>query len=52
MTLDRPYRRALSTAAAMTEILHHRGTQFDARVVDALVAITPAGAHLAARSAA
>jgi putative two-component system response regulator len=36
LTNDRPYRKALPLDAAMREILRHRGTQFDAIVVDAL----------------
>jgi diguanylate cyclase (GGDEF)-like protein/putative nucleotidyltransferase with HDIG domain len=39
MTLDRPYRRALSQEATLEEILCHRGTQFDEHVVDALITI-------------
>lgn len=50
MTLDRPYRRALSHAAALAEITRHRGTQFDENVADALVAISAAPADLAATS--
>lgn len=33
MTSDRPYRRAMSRVAALDEIRHHSGTQFDPRVV-------------------
>ena len=36
MTNDRPYRRALPTEDAMSELRRHRGRQFDPRVVDAL----------------
>lgn len=36
LTNDRPYRKALSLEASMQEIVAHRGTQFDPRVVDAL----------------
>jgi diguanylate cyclase (GGDEF)-like protein/putative nucleotidyltransferase with HDIG domain len=39
MTLDRPYRRALQRDEAIAELLRHRGTQFDAAVVDALLAL-------------
>jgi diguanylate cyclase (GGDEF)-like protein/putative nucleotidyltransferase with HDIG domain len=39
MTLDRPYRRALTREAAIAELVRHRGTQFDAAVVDALLAL-------------
>jgi HD-GYP domain-containing protein (c-di-GMP phosphodiesterase class II) len=38
MTTDRSYRRALSTEAAKLEMLRCSGTQFDPRVVEALVA--------------
>ena len=37
MTADRPYRRALSREAAAAELRNCAGTQFDPRVVDALV---------------
>jgi hypothetical protein len=37
MTSDRPYRRALPWEAARDEIVRHRGTQFDARVVEAFL---------------
>jgi HD-GYP domain-containing protein (c-di-GMP phosphodiesterase class II) len=37
MTTDRPYRSALSREAAETELRQVSGTQFDPRVVDALV---------------
>ena len=39
MALDRPYRRALTREQASAEMLRHRGTQFDPRVVDALLAL-------------
>jgi putative nucleotidyltransferase with HDIG domain len=39
MTLDRPYRTALTREQARSEMLGHRGTQFDPRVVDALLAL-------------
>jgi len=38
MTSDRPYRRALPVAVAHAELRRHAGTQFDPRVVDALLA--------------
>jgi diguanylate cyclase (GGDEF)-like protein/PAS domain S-box-containing protein len=38
MTSDRPYRKALSEAAARAELLANAGTQFDEMVVEALVA--------------
>jgi HD-GYP domain-containing protein (c-di-GMP phosphodiesterase class II) len=39
MTSDRPYRRALSHDAALEELRSHAGTQFDPRVVGALLAV-------------
>jgi HD-GYP domain-containing protein (c-di-GMP phosphodiesterase class II) len=38
MTSDRPYRRALPAEVAYEELRRHAGTQFDPRVVDALLA--------------
>jgi len=35
MRADRPYREAMSTEAALTELRRCAGTQFDPRVVDA-----------------
>ncbi len=43
MTSDRPYRKALSTDRALKELKNNRGTQFDPKVVDALVKIILAG---------
>jgi diguanylate cyclase (GGDEF)-like protein len=37
MTSDRPYRAAMPAQEAREELLRHRGTQFDAAVVDALL---------------
>jgi HD-GYP domain-containing protein (c-di-GMP phosphodiesterase class II) len=37
MTLDRPYRWALSCDDAAEELERHRGTQFDGEVIDALL---------------
>lgn len=42
MTADRPYRAALTPAQALTELLACAGTQFDPRVVEAIVAVTAA----------
>jgi HD-GYP domain-containing protein (c-di-GMP phosphodiesterase class II) len=39
MTTDRPYRKALSVDEAVVELRHCAGTQFDPRVVDAVVAV-------------
>ncbi len=39
MTLDRPYRRAMDRDEALEELARHRGTQFDAGVVDAMLAL-------------
>jgi putative nucleotidyltransferase with HDIG domain len=41
MTSDRPYRKALSFEAAFKEIRSCAGTQFDPRVADAFLSITP-----------
>lgn len=37
MTTDRPYRKALSFDVVITELLKHKGTQFDPRLVDATI---------------
>jgi len=42
MTTDRPYRRALSTEAAVAELIANRGTQFDPTIADVLLALLPA----------
>ena len=39
MTNDRPYRKAMCWADARAELQKYRGTQWDARVVDAFVAL-------------
>lgn len=39
MTADRPYRPALPAAEAVQELIHQRGRQFDADVVDAFIAL-------------
>jgi putative nucleotidyltransferase with HDIG domain len=48
MTTTRPYRKAMETGAALTELLEHSGRQFDPGIVDALTAVVrrsyPAGA--------
>jgi HD-GYP domain-containing protein (c-di-GMP phosphodiesterase class II) len=37
MTTDRPYRKALGFDAVVSELIKHRGTQFDPRLVDCAV---------------
>jgi HD-GYP domain-containing protein (c-di-GMP phosphodiesterase class II) len=45
MTEDRPYRKALTTAEACTEILRGKSTQFDPELADRFaVMLVPAGA--------
>jgi HD-GYP domain-containing protein (c-di-GMP phosphodiesterase class II) len=48
MTLDRPYRRAMSTSEAFAELARHRGTQFDSDVVDAMLGLERARISAAA----
>ena len=43
MTSDRPYRRAMEPAKAVTELAKHAGTQFDETVVAALERLVVAG---------
>ncbi len=43
MTSDRPYRAAMTAAAARQELLNHAGTQFDPAVVDAFLEILESG---------
>jgi HD-GYP domain-containing protein (c-di-GMP phosphodiesterase class II) len=43
MTTDRPYRKALDRDAALTEMRANAGTQFDPRVIDALVQVVERG---------
>ena len=43
MTTDRSYRKALTVGVAVAELRTNAGTQFDPRVVDALVdVVSPA----------
>ena len=42
MTTNRPYRRAMSTEDAVTELRRCAGSQFDPRVVEAIVAVVGA----------
>jgi putative two-component system response regulator len=37
MTIDRPYRKALEPAVAISELLKYKGKQFDPNIVDALI---------------
>jgi putative nucleotidyltransferase with HDIG domain len=46
MRTDRPYRPALSYAAAMAELVDNSGTQFDPEIVKALVRVVSAEAQL------
>jgi HD-GYP domain-containing protein (c-di-GMP phosphodiesterase class II) len=43
MTTDRPYRRALSTDAAIEELRSNSGTQFDPQVVNAVMRVVEQG---------
>jgi HD-GYP domain-containing protein (c-di-GMP phosphodiesterase class II) len=51
MTNDRPYRRAMSPAAALAELRRNSGTQFDPAVVNAF-AVVLAGRDVPLESAA
>jgi HD-GYP domain-containing protein (c-di-GMP phosphodiesterase class II) len=44
MTTDRPYRAAMTTEAAIAELKANTGTQFDPRIVSALVKVVEQGA--------
>ncbi len=46
MTSDRSYRRSLSRRAALEELRRYSGTQFDADLVDAFVAVIQANGEL------
>lgn len=37
MTIDRPYRKALDAATAISELLKYKGKQFDPKIADALI---------------
>jgi HD-GYP domain-containing protein (c-di-GMP phosphodiesterase class II) len=43
MTTDRPYRRAMPSEDAIAELVANTGTQFDPRVVGALMAVVAQG---------
>jgi two-component system, cell cycle response regulator len=51
MTTDRPYRRAVSSAEAVAELLRHAGTQFDPAVIAAFQAELAQPTHDRARPA-
>jgi putative nucleotidyltransferase with HDIG domain len=51
MTTDRPYRQAMDCDAAFAELERHRGTQFDAAVVDTLLALERAAGPVERRHA-
>ena len=42
MTTDRSYRKALTVGVAVAELRANAGTQFDPKVVDALIAVVDA----------
>jgi HD-GYP domain-containing protein (c-di-GMP phosphodiesterase class II) len=44
MTTDRPYRRAMTAEAAIEQLNENSGTQFEPRVVEAVVAVVQRGA--------
>jgi putative nucleotidyltransferase with HDIG domain len=48
MTTTRSYRKAMPVSAALTELLDNAGTQFDRRVVDALVLVVDRPAEVSA----
>jgi len=52
MTTDRSYRRAMSVSAALDELAACAGTQFDPRIVEALIRVVgqPALESVGARS--
>jgi HD-GYP domain-containing protein (c-di-GMP phosphodiesterase class II) len=43
MTTDRPYRRAMSPEAALEELRLNAGTQFEPRIVDAVISVVEKG---------
>ena len=49
MTSDRPYRKALDAEVALAELLRGRGTQWDAKVVDAFAESLPGAIPAAER---
>jgi HD-GYP domain-containing protein (c-di-GMP phosphodiesterase class II) len=51
MTTDRPYRQAMPRKAAVAELQANSGTQFDPKIVDALVKVAEQGAVTAITTA-
>ena len=51
MTSDRPYRAALSHEVAVSELMRGSGSQFDATVVEAFLALDAAHSHCVAVTA-
>jgi putative nucleotidyltransferase with HDIG domain len=51
MTTTRSYRRAMPVSAALTELIDNAGTQFDRRVVDALVRVVSQSVGVSASAA-
>jgi HD-GYP domain-containing protein (c-di-GMP phosphodiesterase class II) len=51
MTTDRPYREAMPREAAVAELHANAGTQFDPKIVDALVKVVQQGAPTAITTA-
>ena len=50
MTTDRPYRSAMSNEAALSELVANAGTQFDPKVVSALIKVVQEGEPVVATS--
>ena len=50
MTTDRPYRAAMPTEEALAELVSHTGTQFDPKVVAALIKVVQEGEPVVATS--
>jgi HD-GYP domain-containing protein (c-di-GMP phosphodiesterase class II) len=46
MTTDRPYRKSMGSEAALKELIDNAGTQFDPRIVAALVRVVEQGTPL------
>ena len=52
MTTTRPYRAAMPQSVAVAELVKNAGTQFDPRVVDALIAVVDRARDVSPRPAA